>query len=199
MASKKEEGGFGTLLAVIAIVAALGTWMVISPGYLMKALTAEREFSSQLGGHAADQWIYSKMLSTSIGQVKGIASSIKETKTMPSMLKNWAQERIITTWLWGSLIIYRANMLVLYWFILMPFTIAATTDGFWVREISTFRFSSQSPIRHRFGVLISTMTLVSVCVWVVLPIPIPSVVAPLAIVAIGFATWMWLSNMQKRI
>jgi len=98
-----------------------------------------------------------------------------------------------------SLIVYRANMLVLYWFILMPFTIAATTDGFWVREISTFRFSSQSPIRHRFGVLISTMTLVSVCVWVVLPIPIPSVVAPLAIVAIGFATWMWLSNMQKRI
>ena len=87
MATKKEEGGFGTLLAVIAIVAALGTWMVISPGYLMKALTAEREFSSQLGGHAADQWIYSKMLSTSIGQVKGIASSIKETQTMPTTAK----------------------------------------------------------------------------------------------------------------
>jgi len=38
-----------------------------------------------------------------------------------------------------------------------------------------------------------------VAIWLVLPIPVPSMVAPLAIASIGWATWMWVSNLQKRI
>ncbi len=66
-------------------------------------------------------------------------------------------------------------------------------------QIRTFQFSSQSPIRHRIGVLISTVVMSGVAIWLVLPIPLPSVVAPLAIASIGWATWMWVSNLQKRI
>jgi len=65
--------------------------------------------------------------------------------------------------------------------------------------IRTFQFSSQSPIRHRIGVLISTVVMFGVAIWLVLPIPVPSMVAPLAIASIGWATWMWVSNLQKRI
>jgi hypothetical protein len=72
-------------------------------------------------------------------------------------------------------------------------------DGWGVREISMHRFSSQSPMKHRMGVIISNTTLIAIAIWIALPFPIPSVVAPLAIIAIGFSSWVWLSNLQKRI
>ncbi|KXS30842.1 MAG: Uncharacterized protein AWT59_3036 [Candidatus Gallionella acididurans] len=201
MAAKKEKSGAGAVawLAIITIVALMATWVVISPEYLLKSLTVDREFSVSLGGQAADQWIYGKMISSSLEQARGMPGSFKDTGTLPTALRNWAREHIITTWLWASLILYRANMLLLYFFILMPFIAVIAMDGFWVKQISTYRFSSQSPIRHRFGVILSTWTAIGTCIWAVLPVPIPSVVAPLAIASIGFATWTWLANLQKRI
>ena len=94
---------------------------------------------------------------------------------------------------------YRAYMLLLYFFALMPFVMALSMDGWGVREISMHRFSSQSPMKHRMGVAISNANLVFVAVWMVLPTPIPSVFAPAAILAMGVASWIWLSNLQKRI
>lgn len=201
MAAKKEKGGAGAgaWLAIIVIVAAMGAWAVISPEYLLKSLTAERQFAASLGGQASDQWIYGKALSSSLEQARGMPSSFKDTNTLPVVLKGWARERIIVTWLWATLILYRANMLLLYFFALIPFFVVIALDGFWVNKISTYRFAAQSPIRHRFGVILSTWTTIGTCIWVVLPVPIPPVVAPLAIVALGFASWTWLANLQKRV
>ena len=199
MAEKKESGGMGITLIIILVVVGMAVWATISPAYLMSTLKQERAFTLDLGGGAADQWIYTKTMATSIEQLKDVTTGIKQATTLPSVMRDWVQNRILSTWLWGTLIMYRANMLLLYFFILMPFTFAIMLDGFWVREISMHRFSSQSSARHRFGVVINTTTLFAACLWLVIPIPIPSVVAPLAIIAVGFATWMWLSNLQKRI
>ncbi len=199
MADKKESSGTGMTLVIIIVVAGMVAWATISPAYLMNALKEERAHTLELGGGATDQWIYTKTMATSIEQLKDVTTNIKQTKSLPSVVRDWVQNRILSTWLWGTLIMYRANMLLLYFFILMPFTFAIMLDGFWVREISMHRFSSQSSARHRFGVVINTTTLFAACLWLVIPIPIPSVVAPLAIIAVGFATWMWLSNLQKRI
>ena len=131
--------------------------------------------------------------------IKDSTKTIKDTRALPKMIRNWVQDRIIVTWLWFSLITYRAYMLLLYFFALMPFVMALTMDGWGVREISMHRFSSQSPMKHRMGVTISNANLVFVVVWMVLPTPIPAVFAPAAILAMGVASWIWLSNLQKRI
>ena len=199
---QKEQGSFTALWMVLAVLVAIGTWMFITPEHLLKSLAGERTFVTQLSGQQADQWIFSKMISVSVSQIQGMSDAIKDasaSKDTPRPLKEWIQNRIVVMWLWGSLVVYRINLLMLFWFILMPFTIAVAIDGYSTRMIRTFQFSSQSPIRHRIGVIISTIVIFGVAIWLALPIPLPSVVAPLAIVSIGWATWMWVSNLQKRI
>jgi len=199
MAEKKNRSSFGTTLAFISILGGLAVWALVTPEYLMRSLQSEREFSMRMGGVDADRWIYTQSISGSMNIIKNSTSAIKDTQSLPAMMKSWSQERIIVTWLWTSLITYRAYMLLLYFFILFPFVIAITMDGWGVREISMHRFSSQSPMKHRFGVVVSNTTLICVAIWIILPFPIPSVVAPLAILAIGFSSWVWLRNLQKRI
>jgi len=199
MADKKDKGSSGAVVAMFVILGAMAVWSLVSPEFLMSSLQAERAFSVAMGGTDSDRWIYSQSIAVSMDFIKDSTSAIKDTQALPSMMKHWAQERVIVTWLWYSLITYRAYMLLLYFFILFPFVIAITMDGWGVREISMHRFSSQSPMKHRMGVIISNTTLIAIAIWIALPFPIPSVVAPLAIIAIGFSSWVWLSNLQKRI
>jgi hypothetical protein len=49
------------------------------------------------------------------------------------------------------------------------------------------------------GVVVLTLATVGAVIWVILPMPLPSIIAPLMLMAIGFSTWMWTSNLQKRI
>ena len=199
MADKKSKGSLGATIALFGVLAVTAIWALITPEFLMNALQSEREFSMQMGGADADRWIYTQSLSASIDFIKDSTKTIKDTRALPKMIRNWVQDRIIVTWLWFSLITYRAYMLLLYFFALMPFVMALTMDGWGVREISMHRFSSQSPMKHRMGVVISNANLVFVAVWMVLPTPIPAVFAPVAILAMGVASWIWLSNLQKRI
>ena len=199
MADKKDKGSSGAVVAMFVILGAMAVWSLVSPEFLMNSLQAERAFSVAMGGIDSDRWIYSQSIAASMDFIKDSTSAIKDTQALPSMMKHWSQERVIVTWLWYSLITYRAYMLLLYFFILFPFVIAITMDGWGVREISMHRFSSQSPMKHRMGVVISNTTLIAIAIWIALPFPIPSVVAPLAIIAIGFSSWVWLSNLQKRI
>ncbi len=199
MADKKDKGSSGAVVAMFVILGAMAVWSLISPEFLMNSLQAERAFSVAMGGTDSDRWIYSQSIAASMDFIKDSTSAIRDTQALPSMMKHWSQERVIVTWLWYSLITYRAYMLLLYFFILFPFVIAITMDGWGVREISMHRFSSQSPMKHRMGVIISNTTLIAIAIWIALPFPIPSVVAPLAIIAIGFSSWVWLSNLQKRI
>ena len=199
MADKKSNGSLGATIALFGVLAVTAIWALITPEFLMNALHSEREFSMQMGGADADRWIYTQSISGSMDIIKDSTSVIKGTESLPVPVKRWAQERVIVTWLWFSLITYRAYMLLLYFFALMPFVMALTMDGWGVREISMHRFSSQSPMKHRMGVVISNANLVFVAVWMVLPTPIPAVFAPVAILAMGVASWIWLSNLQKRI
>jgi len=185
MAKKESDSNFTGLWMVLVFMAALAAWMFMSTEYLASALSSERKFLVEMAGAPADQWVYTKMLGTSMEQLKDVNAAIKTEKEKtgaPEVLSKWIQERIIVTWLWGSLIMYRLNLLLLFFFILMPFTIAIAADGFYNRTIRTFRFSSQSPIKHRLGVIVLTLATSGGGIWVVLPFPIPSIIAPLVIV-----------------
>ena len=199
---QKEQGGFKTLWMVLVLFAAMGAWMFISTGQLLTTLVEERSFVAQLSGRQAEQWIFSKMIDSSSHQLGDVAKAVHiegARQDVPAVFREWILDRILVTWLWGTLILYRLNVLLLFWLILMPFTIAVAADGFYTRLIRTFRFSSQSPIRHRVGVTLSMISIFSALIWLILPVPMPTMIAPLVIIAVGWATWMWESNLQKRI
>ena len=197
--AKKNQGNAAAWWMLIVCIAGIVTWIVISPELLMKTLRAERSSVVQMAGPQADQWVYTKMLSATTDPVSDMTKSLNDTKDMPAALKKWMQGRIIVTWLWGSIILYRIHLLSMFWFVMMPFTIVIALDGFWVRTIRTFQFSSQSPIRHRMGVMLSLLTMFLATIWVAIPLPMPAIAAPIAIALVGWAMWMWLSNLQKRI
>ena len=196
---QKERGSWTSFWTVIVFVTAIGIWMTISPKYLLATISAERSFVTQLSGDQADMWVFSKTLSVSADQIKDVSTAIKGTTTTPDAMKGWLQDRIMATWLWGALIVYRVNLLLLFWFILMPLTMAIAADGYSTRMIRTHRFSAQSPIRHRFGVLVGMTVMFGVAFWIVVPVAVPSIVAPAAIALVGMAIWLWVSNLQKRI
>lgn len=199
MADKKSNGSVWANVALFAVLAAAAVWATITPEYLMNTIQSEREFSMSMGGADADQWIYTQAIAGNTGILKDTTSIFKGTEMLPTPIKRWARERAIVTWLWTSLITYRIYALQLYFFILFPFLIAIAMDGWGAREISTHRFSFQSPIRHRLGVIVLFSGIAAAVIWLVLPVPIPAVFAPLTIITVGVANRIWLANLQKRI
>ncbi|HRE72636.1 MAG TPA: hypothetical protein PLC14_19215, partial [Accumulibacter sp.] len=62
-----------------------------------------------------------------------------------------------------------------------------------------YSFVAQSPIRHSLGVRVLWAVLVVLVVWMIVPLPMHSLLPPLLIVAISYALWLWVSNLQKRL
>lgn len=201
MAKKQDnaKGGSSMVIVLFAILGMLAIWSLVTPEYLLKTLGTEREFAMQMGGVNSDRWIYTQSLSSSTNLIKDATGAIKDLGNLPDFLKTWAQGRVIVTWLWYSLITYRGNLLLMYFFVLFPFMLAIMADGWGVREISMHRFSAQSPMKHRFGVVLSNFTLFCATIWILVPVAVPSLVAPATIIAVGIAGRIWLANLQKRI
>jgi len=76
---------------------------------------------------------------------------------------------------------------------------AAYSDGQFVREIRKYSVVAQSPIRHSLGVRVLWTVLVGLAVWMIVPLPMTSLLPTLLIVSISYALWMWVSNLQKRL
>ncbi|MEF8731226.1 MAG: DUF4400 domain-containing protein [Candidatus Accumulibacter meliphilus] len=111
----------------------------------------------------------------------------------------WARERIVATWLWIGLVTYRMQVLMGWLLPGIPLVMAAYGDGQLVREIRKYSFVAQSPIRHSLGVRVLWTVLVGLAAWMVVPLPLPSLLPPLLIIAIAYALWLWVSNLQKRL
>lgn len=77
--------------------------------------------------------------------------------------------------------------------------LAAYLDGHFVREIRKYSFVAQSPIRHKLGVRLIWIVLAGFAGWVMVPIPMPLLLAPMLIVLISYSLWLWVSNLQKRL
>ena len=201
----KESNDDRTMWMVVALLAVLligALWASISPEYLLKVMAGERQYVMELAGAKADVWIYTKTSEFSLPQAKEVSAAITEQggKTdTPDSIRLWTQERILSSWLWLTLIMYRVYTMQIFFMILMPFTFAIMADGWEARLIRTYQFSTQSPIRHRFGVVMSMIAMSITSIVMVLPIPIPTILCPLVIVVIGWATWIWTCNLQKRV
>lgn len=114
-------------------------------------------------------------------------------------LKNWLKERFYTLLIWYDVCIYRMFSVAVWFLLFLPFLIAASIDGYYLREIRKSMFTSQSPLRLKIGSVTSILSIFSIMTWLLIPIPVPVIIAPLILALMGFSCWIWTANLQKRI
>jgi len=205
MKGARRETSGSTLVAVTLCVGLAATWAWIPPAAIRKAWVAERVAVYALAG-SGEGAVFGRTLddlqsswAADFQRVVGDAQSIGQGPWDPAGLRRWAGERIVATWLWVGLVSYRLQVLMGWLLPGMPLAMAAYMDGHLVREIRKYSFVAQSPIRHSLGVRALWIVLVGLAVWMIVPVPLPALLPPLLIVAIAYALWLWVSNLQKRL
>jgi hypothetical protein len=89
---------------------------------------------------------------------------------------------------------------ILYWLpVLIPFIIAATVDGAMAREIRKWRFQFTSTTVYNFSRKMAGTIVFVVLLLPVIPIKMPVLVYPIAIMLCALTVWASIANMQKRI
>lgn len=89
---------------------------------------------------------------------------------------------------------------ILYWLpVLIPFIIAAMVDGVMSREIRKWRFQFTSTTVYNFSRKMAGMIVFAVLLLPVIPIKMPMLAYPIAIMLCALTIWASIANMQKRI
>jgi hypothetical protein len=104
-----------------------------------------------------------------------------------------------TIWEMCRLIVQRM-VFVFYWFpVLIPFIIAATVDGSMAREIRKWRFQFTSTTMYNNARKSAGLIVFCLLLLPVIPIKMPILIYPAAILTCTLMVWISLANMQKRI
>jgi hypothetical protein len=203
-AARRETRG-STLVVVTLVLGIAAVWALIPPAAMRSAWVAERAGVYAVAG-AGEGVLFGRALDdlqvSLAGDFRGWLGdvrSIGEGPWDPAGFADWMQGRVVVTWLWVGLIVYRLQVLMGWLLPGIPLVMAAYTDGQLVREIRKYAFVAQSPIRHSLGVRVLWTVLVGLAVWMIAPVPMPAMLPPLLIVAIAYALWLWVSNLQKRL
>lgn len=87
-----------------------------------------------------------------------------------------------------------------YWLpVLIPFIIAAMVDGAMTREIRKWRFQFTSTTIYNFSRSMAGMIVFAVMLLPIIPIKMPILVYPVAIMLCTLMIWASIASMQKRI
>jgi len=197
-AEKQKETSFGQFFFGLVIIGMIVLVFTISPAYLERIYMAERQAVQAILGEAEDEIYQEAYSEPSQGLHEGTAALARDAgQGTPVSL--WANDRATVLWLWGNLISYRLVMLFSWMLCIQPLILGAFIDGYYVRESRKYSFVSQSPIRHKVGVRSATLIFVATVCSIVMPLAFSPLVVPLALVSIGMASWLWISNLQKRL
>ena len=203
--AKTADTGWSIFFAITVFILVVATWVFIPPEVIRSAWMVERAEMYAMTGKG-ESIVYGRIfddLQTSLaGNFRGYISDAEAMGQGPlgnSAFSRWAQDRIMATWLWIGLIAYRLQVLM-GWLLPGIFIILATyLDGHYVREIRKYSFVAQSPIRHKFGIRVMWIVMTGLAGWLMVPVPMPSLLAPALIVLISCSLWLWVSNLQKRL
>lgn len=89
---------------------------------------------------------------------------------------------------------------LLYWLpVMIPFIIAASVDGAMAREIRKWRFQFTSTTIYNFSRNMAGMIVFGLLLLPVIPIKMPILAYPIAIMLCALMVWASIANMQKRI
>jgi hypothetical protein len=196
-AQDQKRGEWGALFAVLLLIGFLATWALIPARVIETTWQAEQQQMMTLAGEGANQWIVlqtASALSETAKDAGKAAASLSK-----SDIERWLTERIYASLIWGNLIAYRGFSLLMWGLLGIPFVLAASVDGFYLREIRKNSFVSQSPIRHKIGIHFFKLVSLAVLVWLCVPVPMPFITAPVVICFLAMSLWLWVGHLQKRL
>ena len=193
----RKQGTWGGFIATILLVGFVAAWALIPSRVLEETWLAETHQMAAWAGETTSRWIMSQATEFMTGTAREAAKAANDLGG--SQIEKWLTDRIYASLLWANLVVYRAYALMMWALLGMPLILAASVDGFYVREIRKTAFISQSPIRHKIGVHFFRLASVAVVAWLGLPVPMPIVAAPLVICFIAISMWLWVGHLQKRL
>lgn len=193
----RKQGSWTGFLAVVLLVGLILLWGFIPPEVVESSWRAEQMQLTTLNWEASHRWIMRQagpMLVNLTNETEKLAKGLGNTP-----FEQWLAGRLYVSLLWGSLIIYRFQLLLMWGLFGIPLVLAAVVDGFSKREIRKHSFVSQSPIKHRIGVYGFRGQGVGVVFWLIIPMPMPALLCPAVYVGLALSLWMWGGNLQKRL
>ena len=203
--ARRDDSALSTALAIGVFIAVVATWLFIPSSIIRSAWQTERAEVYALAGPGEHRLFRQAMSGLQQSMAKDFQGFLLEADAMGegalgnSSFSQWTRSRIEATWLWMGLVIYRLHVLMGWLLPGIPLAIVAYLDGQYVREIRKFSFVAQSPIRHKLGIRVMWVVLIVLMGWLLVPVPLPAVIAPVLTVAISYSLWLWVSNLQKRL
>lgn len=194
---EQKRGEWGSFFAVLLLIGFLAVWVLIPVRVIDATWQAEQQQMTRWAGEGANRWIVlqtASALSETAKDAGKAAASLSK-----SDIERWLTDRIYASLIWGNLITYRSFTLLMWGLLGIPFVLAASVDGFYLREIRKTSFVSQSPIRHKIGIHFFKLVSVAVLVWLCIPVPMPFIVAPTVIFFMALSLWLWVGHLQKRL
>ncbi|MGD9760278.1 MAG: DUF4400 domain-containing protein [Comamonas sp.] len=194
---EQKRGEWGSFIAVLLLIGFLAAWALIPVRVIDATWLAEQQQMTRWAGEGANQWVIFQTASALnvMAQDAGKAAAGMSRRE----IDHWAMDRIYTSLIWLNLITYRSFTLLMWGLLGIPFVLAASVDGFYLREIRKTSFVSQSPIRHKIGIHFFKLVSVAVLVWLCIPVPMPFIAAPVVICFLALSIWLWVGHLQKRL
>lgn len=194
---EQKRGEWGSFFAILLFVGFMAAWALIPVRVLDATWQAEQQQMSTWAGEGANQWI-SLQTASALSETAKDASKAADSLSQ-SDIERWLTGRIYASLIWVNLITYRGFALLMWGLLGIPFVLAASVDGFYLREIRKTSFVSQSPIRHKIGIHLFKLVSLAVLVWLCIPVPMPFIVAPMVICFLAMSLWLWVGHLQKRL
>ena len=191
-----KKGEWATFLATLLIVGLGILWVFVPTRVLETTWRAEQRQMSWIG-ESASHWIKAQAARAMSAMTRSAERTVAGLGE--NVIEQWLRERIYISLLWSNLALYRAHALLMWSLLGIPLILAASVDGFYVREIRKTAFISQSPIRHRLGVHFFRLVSLAVVAWLCLPFQIPILIAPLVVCFMAVSLWLWVGHLQKRL
>ncbi len=194
---EQKRGEWGSFFAVLLLIGLLAAWALIPVRVIDATWQAEQQQMTRWAGEGANRWIVlqtASALSETAKDAGKAAASLSK-----SDIERWLTDRIYASLIWGNLITYRSFTLLMWGLLGIPFVLAASVDGFYLREIRKTSFVSQSPIRHNIGIHLFKLVSLAILVWLCIPVPMPFIAAPTVICFLALSLWLWVGHLQKRL
>lgn len=203
MATKSGGEGkhsFGSILLVIVLFGSLAIIALVPVDVFQVLRAQEQKQLVRWLGSESDQWIMDRILDA-LDWINREAGAAMEEASVSGNRKidAWFINRIYAATVWVHVIMYRFGMIMMWTAFALPCLLAAYLDGYFERQIAKASFKSQSPRLHKSGVDMAMIVTAALVAWVFAPVFVPVLVAPIAIVALSFAWWIWIANLQKRL
>lgn len=199
-AQKENKHSFLSVLLVIVLFGSVAV-LALLPVHVFENVRNAEQISIQTWlGEEVDQWIMMRIF-----EVLALANSeAKESLASVAISGNakiddWMMQRVYASLVWLHVVLYRSGLLLMWLAFGIPVVLATVVDGHFLREIRKTSFTSQSPVLHKSGLDIFKLAVSLIVAWIFIPWHITMLVAPIGILTIGGAAWLWISNAPKRI